>query len=99
LRYKAGAGGRPGVFPRPGGGRAGPDDAGVGTPEAALAGAPLIQVPRQGVGDLGPGAALAPAVGAAVGGLPPAMALGGVGPGGAGGRVPEGAVDRRPVVV
>src|SRR5262249_54315207 len=61
--------------------------------------APLVQLEQEGVQDSGPGAVFAPAVEAVVDGLPGAVALGGVGPGGAGVQVPEDAVDQGPVVL
>src|SRR5262245_19608839 len=84
---------------RPGGGRVGANDGGIDTPQVALDEAGSVQAEEQGIEDLGPGAVLAPAVEAVVDGLPLAVALRGVGPGGAGVQVPEDAVDQGAVVL
>src|SRR5947199_88132 len=68
-------------------------------PQVALDDASLIELPQQGVEDVGPGAVLAPAVEAVVDGLPGPVALRGVGPGSAGVQVPEDAVDEAAVVL
>src|SRR4051794_13031124 len=93
------SGGESGFFFRPGGGGVGADDGGIDTPQVAFDEALLVQLEQEGVEELGPGAVLAPAVEAVVDGLPLAVALGGIGPGGAGVQVPEDAVDQGPVVL
>jgi hypothetical protein len=86
-------------FSRPGGSSAGADDGGIDAPQVAVEEAPLVQAEQEGVEDLGPGAVPAPAVEAVVDGLPGAVALGGVGPRGAGVQVPEDAVDEGAVAM
>src|SRR2546423_264508 len=71
----------------------------VEAPQVAVDEAVAVELQQQGVEDLGPGAVLAPAVEAVVDGLPGAVALWGVRPGGAGVQVPEDAVDKRAVVL
>src|SRR5262249_48543431 len=91
--------GSSGFFFRPRGGSAGAVDGGIDAPQVALDEALAVQAEQQGVEGLGPGAVLAPAVEAVVDGLPGAVALRRVRPGGAGGQGPEDAVDQRPVVL
>jgi len=59
----------------------------------------LVELQQQGVEELGPGAVLAPAVEAVVDGLPRAIALGSVGPGGAGMQVPKYTVNEAPMLL
>src|SRR5438552_1065806 len=93
------SGGGSGFFPRPGGGLVGTNDGGIDAPEVAVDEPLLVESQQQGIKDLGPGAVLAPAVEAVVDGLPGSVALGGIGPGGAGMQVPEDAVNQGPVIL
>jgi hypothetical protein len=65
----------------------------VEAPEVTVQETGFVELEQEGVEDLGPSAILAPAVEAIRDGLPRAVALGGVRPGGAGMQMPEDAVD------
>jgi len=74
-------------------------DGAIEAPQVAVDEAGLVQVQQQGIEDFGPGAVLAPAVEAVVDGLPRAIALGSVGPGGAGMQVPKYTVNEAPMLL
>src|SRR5579885_1360993 len=101
LRPRAWPSGSPAgrFFSRPRGRAAGPDGGPVQAPQRPIDRARLVGLPQQFGGEAVPGAALAPAVEAAVGGLPGAGALGQVAPGRAGDEHPEGGVEGQPVVL
>src|SRR5438128_1486031 len=92
-------GGGSGFFFRPSGGRVGAVDGAVETPQIAVDEARLIELEQQSVKDLGPGAVLTPAVEAVVDGLPGAVTLRRVGPGGASMQVPKDAGNEGAVVL
>src|SRR5262249_17818957 len=87
------------IFFRPGGGVTGPDDRGVDAPEVVAQAAPALQVIEQPGHEAGPGPVLPPAVEPIIDGLPRAIPLREVPPGGPGVEHPEDAIEDRVMVV
>src|SRR5258708_6856149 len=91
--------GEPRFFFRPSGGRVGAVDGAVETPQIAVDEARSIELEQQRVKDLGPCAVFTPAVEAVVDGLPGAITLRRVGPGGASMQMPKDAVNKGAMVL